>query len=524
MPHLAAPLAGRVLGLWVVGRAPRAGRLNGAGNKPAPRPFSCKLYLTSAMRLHPDLQPYAPTDADPFDRVKAAHLLNRAGFGGTPEEVERVLHLGPADAVDELLDFPDAPAAEQSRDDLPDHSAIENVPLSYKAQEEALRGVDDPEEKQKTRNEWMGAHRRANTETAEWWLERMAYGKYPMQEKLTLFWHGHFTTSADMNRGANQIWRQNELLRTFAAGNFAAFTHAVARDPAMIDYLNNQQNTKYAPNENFARELMELFTLGLDRYSPRDIREVARAFTGWHHDGDAYVFRASLHDDGPKSVFGSKPYDLTGDDVVDVLMRHPAMPPFVAGRLFEFFAYADADPALLKSLGAVLTDNDYELRPVLRALFNSRAFYSSAAVGTQIKSPIQLVVGTQRLLGVDPAEGRDFRRLRGSLQQMGQVPLMPPNVKGWPGGRAWINTGTLFARANVAARIAKDVRASDLVPENVFAEPGPIVDRWVERLIGRPINPDKRKALLAVAGNPATGGGLRKAVQLIVSLPEYQLC
>ena len=474
-------------------------------------------------RLHPDLQPFEPNEADPFDRAKAAHLLGRSGFGGTEDEISRVLYLGPGRAVDELMDFPDAPAAEQSRTDLPDLSSLAGVPLTFAKRDEAMRAAADPDARRDLGRSWRQAHEKADLEVAEWWLKRMAYGPYPLQEKLTLFWHGHFTTSAADARAANLIWAQNETLRTFAAGNFAAFTLAIARDPAMIDYLNNQQNTKYAPNENFARELMELFTLGLDQYTQKDIQEIARCFTGWHNDGDEYVFRESQHDDGMKRVFGSRPYDLNGDDVIKVLMMHPANAPYIAGKLFRFFAYEEPSDDLIKSLGAFFAENNHELRPLLRLLFNSRAFYSSYAVGTQIKSPIQLVIGTQRMLGVESAENRDFRRLRGNLKAMGQIPLMPPNVKGWPGGRRWINTSTLFARYNTAVKIASDLSAIELAPPK-FSEPGPIVDRWLDKLIQRPVPAARKKVLIDAVGSPPNGYGVFKLVQLIVSMPEYQLC
>ena len=474
-------------------------------------------------RPHPDLQPFEPTEADPFDRIKAAHLLDRAGFGGTPDEVDRVLYLGPERAVDELLDFPDAPAAEQSRTDLPDLSSLDGVPLTFVARQEAMKAAADEDARRDLNNSWRRAHTQGNLEIAEWWLKRMAYGPYALQEKLALFWHGHFTSSSADARGAHLMWRQNETLRTFAAGNFKDFTLAIARDPAMIDYLNNQQNTKHAPNENFARELMELFTLGLDQYTQKDIQEIARAFTGWHNDGKDFVFRKSQHDDGMKRIFGSRMYDLNGDDVVKVLMMHPANGPYIAGKLFRFFAYEEPADDLVKALGALFVEQDHELRPLLRTIFRSRAFYGPYAVGTQIKSPIQLVVGTQRMLGVDSAENRDFRRLRGNLKSMGQIPLMPPNVKGWPGGRRWINTSTLFARYNTAVKIASDLKATDLAPPK-FSVPGPTVDQWIDRLIHRPIDPKRRGVLLDAVGSPPNGYGVFKLVQLLVSMPEYQLC
>jgi uncharacterized protein (DUF1800 family) len=194
----------------------------------------------------------------------------------------------------------------------------------------------------KYRQMLMRANRQAVSQTGWWWLKRMAYGPHPLQEKLTLFWHGHFTTSAKDERAALLMWNQNELLRRHAAGNFREFVRQVARDPAMIDYLNNQQNRKKKPNENFARELMELFTLGIGNYSERDIKEAARAFTGWAHDGEGFVFRKYDHDDDEKSFFG-RHGDFDGDDIIDIILQHHASAKYIGGKLFRCFAYEEVD-------------------------------------------------------------------------------------------------------------------------------------------------------------------------------------
>ena len=227
--------------------------------------------------LHPMLRPFVPSEGDPFDRIKAAHLLNRAGFGGTEEEIEQVLKLGPADAVDWLFDFPDAGVEEQSRSDLPDLSSIEGYPRDFTELRAKRRGMT-PEERQAYQQMLNRANREAVQQTSSWWLRRMANGPHPLQEKLTLFWHGHFTTSAKDERAALLMWNQNELLRRNAVGNFREFVRQISRDPAMLDYLNNQQNRKARPNENYARELMELFTLGIGNYTEADIREAARKY------------------------------------------------------------------------------------------------------------------------------------------------------------------------------------------------------------------------------------------------------
>jgi uncharacterized protein (DUF1800 family) len=481
-------------------------------------------------RLHPMLAAYQPSAEDPFDAVKAAHLLNRAGFGGTRQEIEEVVRLGPADAVDQLLDFPDAGADEMSQTDVPDLSSIEGMPKSYRELKKLLDGKTE-QERQALRQKFMRANREALEVQAAWWLRRMAYGPYPMQEKLTLFWHGHFTTSAKDERSSLLIWKQNETLRRCAAGNFRQFVQQISRDPAMLDYLNNSQNRKQRPNENYARELMELFTLGIGNYSERDIKEAARAFTGWAHNGEDYVFRKFDHDEGEKVFFGRRG-DFNGDDVIDIILLQQQCGRYIGRKVFNYFAYDAMEPGMEESLGNVLRENKYELRPLLRTILTSKAFYSPRAVGVQIKSPIQMTVGTIRILEL---EMPPTRMLMGALNQMGQMPYFPPNVKGWPGGRAWINTSTMFVRYNTAVWLAggevpinsgrpfadavMNARARRFDPVET-AEAEPAVDEWVSRLIQRPIAPEKRQVLIDAMKEQS----LREVIQLIVSMPEYQLC
>ncbi|MGF1634071.1 MAG: DUF1800 family protein [Phycisphaerae bacterium] len=464
-------------------------------------------------RLHPALEPYSHTSETPWDRTRAAHLLNRAGFGGTEAEIEAVFEAGPVASVDRLLDFPDAPADEQSRTDVPDLSHIEGYPRTFRERREKLRTLGR-EERQAFDQMLRRGNRQAVLAAGEWWIERMARGPYPLQEKLALFWHGHFTSSAENEQNAWLLWQQNELHRRMAAGNFKAYVKQISRDPAMLTYLNNQQNRKDAPNENYARELMELFTLGVGEYTENDIKQVARCFTGWQHDGEQFVFNANQHDTGTKRVFGfSGPFG--GDEVVEILMRHPACPGYICGRLIDFFITATPDEAVARSLGQQLKEADFEFRVVLRTLLTSRYFYDEAHVGTKIKSPVQLVAGTAHILSVDPPRRQQLLR---SLNKMGQVPFYPPNVKGWPGGRTWINTATLFERYNLAVEMAANTRVE------TEGDPARIVDRWLGRLVHRPVHPSKRQTLVTFLGQRPSDGRVREMVQLIVTMPEYQLC
>jgi len=507
--------------------------------------------MSNSSPSHPMLSAFEPTAADPFDAVKAAHLLNRAGFGGTPEEVEKVRAMGPAKAADWLLDFPDKRAEERDKSDVPDLSAIAAYPSSFRDLQQMSAG--------KTREERMAlfqkiqfANRQAVLSVSNWWLRQMAKagtvnGVSPLQEKLTLLWHGHFTTSARDERSAVLMWNQNELLRKNAAGNFKQFVHAISRDPAMLDYLNNQQNRRGHPNENYARELMELFTLGIGNYTEQDVKEAARAFTGWGHDGPEFTYRRFFHDPGPKTFLG-RTGNFDGDDVIDILFDHPACPTYVASRLYNWFVSEEPDESIARALGEAFKDGKWELRPALRMLLTSKAFYDPKAVGSQIKGPVQLVVGTVRQLAVDMPPGP---ALFGALDQMGQTPLMPPNVKGWPGGRSWVNASTLFVRYNTCVRLA----GGDVPPAaggpgrfgggagggmrpgggrfagRVRFEPqgaqtaDKCVDQWVGRLIQRPIEAEKRKVLVAALDDkPNDPAAVRRMVQLIVSMPEYQLC
>jgi uncharacterized protein (DUF1800 family) len=372
----------------------------------------------------------------------------------------------------------------------------------------------------------------------------MAFGEHPLQEKLTLFWHGHFVTSAKDERSASAMWNQNELLRANSVGNFGKFVMAISRDPAMLDYLNNTQNRKAHPNENYARELMELFTLGIGNYTENDVKQAARAFTGWAHDGDDFVFRRFDHDNGFKTFLGQMG-DFNGGDIIDIILAQNACARFIASKLFRYFAYEEVDDALAEALGSQLRQSRYEMRPLVRTILNSKAFYSPLAIGSQIKSPIQLVIGTIRQLDLQmPPQ----RAMMGALTQMGQVPFAPPNVRGWPGGRIWITTSTLFVRYNTAIFLAAggsndfpklgrrigtlakhegtvEEPPTDFNPPNLDGDADAVVDAWISRLIQRPIADDKRQVLLdALAGKPERPENTRKMVQLIMSMPEYQLC
>ena len=414
-----------------------------------------------------DLSPIGPDD---WSRDRAAHLLERAGFGGTPEDIARLAAMTPEEAVRSLVEY-------ESIDDsaLPpfDHSDIHDpglidFPPSRPATTRLARETGEAlgvrvkpagnRPMQPVVNKffyWLRASMLETRRVAYWWADRMLRTPRPLEEKMTLFWHGHFATIESKVRDYRKMLRQNETLRAGATGNFRDLMIAVARDPAMLYFLDAGVNVRGAPNENFAREIMELFTMGVGNYSETDIREAARAFTGWNADDLTFVVHADRHDDGEKTVLGETG-DLDGVDVIDIILRQPVTARYLAGKLYRFFVRETLDDALAEELAAVLRGADYELKPLLRAVFLSRDFYSDASMGAHIKSPVQLAISTYRKLGLDSVPGiPDFNEATTAL---GQTLFWPPTVAGWARGRAWITPGLLLERGN----FARDVLFTDI--------------------------------------------------------------
>ena len=305
--------------------------------------------------------------------------------------------MGPTDAVDWLLDFKDQSAEEQGTD-VPDLSVIDGIPKSFK-ELRAATATKNAADLKALRMKFQMANREAVLATVNWWMKRMVDGPFPLQEKLTLFWHGHFVTSDKDERSASLMWKQNELLRKNAGRNFRNLVRQISRDPAMLDYLNNTQNRKAHPNENYARELMELFTLGIGNYTEDDVKMGARAFTGWAHDGDDYVFRKFDHDEGIKTFLGKRG-NFDGDDIIDIILSQPVAAKFISNKLFRYFAYEEIDDQLAEALGNEFRQGNYEIRPLVKLILNSQAFYSRQAIGAQIKCPLQLVLGTIRQMNL----------------------------------------------------------------------------------------------------------------------------
>ncbi|MBS0224653.1 MAG: DUF1800 domain-containing protein [Proteobacteria bacterium] len=384
----------------------------------------------------------------------ARHLLSRTAFGATPAEIAALASTDYTAAVDRLL----AKARPQAASPVPDWT---NEPLS--ALRERHREAQSSRSKTadgKPVNEAARIVREEGSQLSNWWVEEMLATDQPLVEKMTLFWHSHFTSSIQKVRYVPALYRQNVLFRREALGNFATLLKAVAHDPAMLIYLDGVRNVAKQPNENFARELLELFTLGEGHYSEADIKNAARAFTGWSVDRDSgrFVDRMRLHDAGEKTFLGQSGH-FTGDDILAILLRHPRTAETIVEKLWREFISFTPDPHEVKRLAGLFRGGNYEMRPLLRALFLSPAFRDPANRGALIKSPIELVVGTVHVFGLPVPDATPLVRMMAGL---GQTPFAPPNVKGWPGGESWITTSTLLLRQQFLRRLIEATTVSSL--------------------------------------------------------------
>jgi uncharacterized protein (DUF1800 family) len=456
-----------------------------------------------------DLSPIAAADWS-FDR--AAHLLERAGFGGTPEDIARLAAMTPQNAVTALVDYhtianDHLPAFERS--DVWDPS-LRDFPVSrVAATERAEKTGEAMGVRVKPSGErrlqpvvdrffyWLRATVLETRRLAYWWADRMVATNRPLQEKMTLFWHGHFATGEEKIRDYRKMEQQLALFHRHATGSFRELLINVARDPAMLAYLDAAQNVKGAPNENFAREVMELFTMGVGNYTEQDIREAARAFTGWIDDDLAFKLDTAKHDDGQKTFLG-RSGNFDGVDILAIILEQKVTAEFIAGKIYRFFVREDLSPPLQARLGAILRDNDYQVGPLLRTLFLSRDFYSAPSFGTRIKGPIELVASTYRKLGVKRLPG--IPDLHVVSRELGQVLLNPPTVAGWAQGRAWITPGLLLARGN----FARDVLFPDIIN---FTEPNFNPGREVKRVNDR-ILAGMEIAVATIEDAPSEGGGM----------------
>jgi hypothetical protein len=443
--------------------------------------------------------PYQPTAPGGWSRRLAAHLYRRAGFAASSAELDEALKLGPGGAIERLFSPPSNPAAdfEQTSEMLAERTAA----------------TGDPQQ------------------LAAWWLHRMRNTPDPLREKLTLFWHGHFATSAAKVQKPALMLAQNKFLRSHAAGKFEVLVKGISRDPAMLIYLDSTSNRRIRPNENYARELLELFCLGVGNYTEADIKEVARAFTGWEVRGENFAFNAIQHDTGTKSFLG-RSGNFDGDQAIEVVLEQPAAARFIARKLIRFFVFDEptAPDALVEPVAQDLRKNDFEMGPVVKRILASNLFFSEHAIGRKVRSPVELGVGLLRSLEATS----NLVMLGGALGGLGQALFQPPNVKGWDGGRAWINSSSLLSRANVVRHLllggetrfgeggleAVATRAGASTPEQT-------VDWLLELLVAVPIPAQTREGLVRLMtdkdGPSDRGRRIAQVIHVIGTMPEFQL-
>ncbi|MBS1188987.1 MAG: hypothetical protein H6R10_779 [Rhodocyclaceae bacterium] len=452
----------------------------------------------------PGLLTAAAVAGTPLGEAGARHLLERTGFGAPPVQVAEFSRLERRQAVDRLL---------------ADRRTVALQPPPPIAYERLSRLKDLSEEERKAVQRELV---RQGGELRDWWAGEMLRAPTAgdaLAEHMTLFWHNHFVSSQQKVRSSYLMLKQNELLRSQALGNFGQLLHAVAKDPAMVVYLDSATNRKGSPNENFAREVMELFTLGEGRYSDSDVREAARAFTGWSIDPETGDFRGRppIHDGGEKTVLG-RSGNFDGDDVLDILLEQPATAEFIVAKLWREFVSPAPDPGEVRRIAAAFRGSSYEVRAALGPLLLSPAFWAPENRGILVKAPVDWVIGTIRTLDV---EVPDPSPLAFALRQLGQDLFAPPNVKGWPGGEMWINATTLLARRQLIDRLLRGEEMPRRPPRGTLDMHFDSA-AWLQRYRDRA---SVQQALLALPAvqPPAAGASGLELLRALLLDPVFQL-
>jgi uncharacterized protein (DUF1800 family) len=502
----------------------------------------------------------SPLPRSKWNYTTAAHLANRAGFGGKPHEIEQLVEAGPDKAVDWFVDYEKQPdnttepdwAKAGVKGEMSRFAELQKL----RKQEQASNLTDDQRKEIADKRLQLNRERQREqvTHLIEFrgdWLRRMATTKRPLQEKLTLFWHGHFATSAQKVQVAYFMWRQIQTFREHASGNWLQMLDAVAKDPAMLIWLDQAQSRREHPNENFARELMELFALGEGHYTEKDVTEAARALTGFtlNRFEGKFDYRPFMHDNGTKTVLG-KTGNLDGNDVLEIVATQQQSYRFISAKLWRFFASENVDPKLIDALAEELHKNDGNFKPLLRTMFRSREFYAPDVIRTQVKSPVQWLVSSVRWLDREMPPGIVAGQI---IKSMGQDLLVPPNVKGWDGGLSWITTNNLLTRYNQAAllvmaenkmtadgqgvqriiaeranRVARFMHAVDvekLVSETERSNKAKLVEALEKRFLQAKLTSKQRATLEDFLDSRGTlnDDDVRHAIRLVMSTPEYQL-
>ncbi|RTE06332.1 DUF1800 domain-containing protein [Paenibacillus whitsoniae] len=435
-----------------------------------------------------------------WTKKEAVHLLSRAGFGASQADVAASVSLGREETVGRLI--AGVPFVEGAQ-----------APLAFDQFKTDGAKALDPQQ---------------IADQQLYWLYRMVATPAPLIEKMTLFWHGHFATANYKVKDAALMAQQNELFRKYALGNFKELVNAIGQDPAMMIWLDANKNKKGKPNENYAREAMELFTLGIGHYTETDVKEAARAFTGWTYNKETHevAFNAKQHDGDIKTLLGESG-KLDAVDAVDILFHQKALPVFMATKLLNFFATDTPSESWVQKVAA-----DFAAKPtvgdVLRELFLADEFYDEKLRLALIKTPADYVAGTLRMTGVAPAKGHAQ-----AMRRMGQELFVPPDVAGWRGGQAWLTSNNLLARFQFAEGIAKSIGSAKLTSAD-WKPQAPVqaaawVQLWAERL-GIATLSEKTQASLSSYANDSlvhskkmNTTGLRGLLQLVLISPEAQM-
>ncbi|GJM24005.1 MAG: hypothetical protein DHS20C16_04200 [Phycisphaerae bacterium] len=399
-------------------------------------PVCVSLFAASVVAAPmPELAP-----ATEWDAAAAAHVIRRAGFGGTPAEVERLASMSLTDAIASLVDY------ETIRQTDPEFEPVELPdPRMVQKKRKAL----EPESAKELNQRLRQLSRLQIEDLRAWWMRRMIETPRPLEEKMTLFWHGYFTSGYREVRSSQMMFDQNVLLREHALGNFRELLVKISQNPAMLRYLDSESNRKSAPNENYARELLELFTMGEGNYTEKDIKEAARALTGWTIRNGEFSNVRRMHDAGEKTFLGQTG-KFDGYDIIDIILSQPATSKYLARKLLLFFVTPQPTSDMIEKLATEIRGSGYNMREVMRRLLSSKVFYEPDVRHSLIKSPVQLVVGTIRSLEIEP---NDLSAFVAATRGMGQQLFQPPNVKGWDGDRKWITTATIYARYNFASAL-----------------------------------------------------------------------
>ncbi len=464
-------------------------------------------------------QPWKPDDKQPWNLKWAGHLFRRAGFGAPLDELNKAVKDGQEATLDAVLNGQKGA------------NAFYNEALNVK-------GAED--------NAGISIAQSNNAyNLRSWWLHVLWFSPHPLREKMTLFWHNHFVSSIAKVQSGVKMYNQNKLLRKYALGKFPAFLLDVSKDPAMLYYLDSNSNIKGKPNENYARELMELFTLGVGNYTEKDVQEAARAFTGWHTNGvDKFEFNKNYHEFGAKTVLGQKG-EWKGDDVVRIVLEQKVCAPYLVRKFYRFFISENADPpdALLAPLADSFRKSDYDIAAVLGTILRSRHFFSEHAYRQRVKSPVEYALGAAIAAGFRSV---NLGALSSQIDDMGQQLFGPPNVKGWPGGKSWLNTSTVIARHNFAHALSSGTsdinKGSAESPESVAAivdpsayfkrekitEPEKILDTLADMVFQDDLGAKTRIRLLTFLkdGEPKAAAfdqRIRETIHALLCMPEYQL-